>query len=192
MKQGYKYTWTEMEILKQNWLKLAKEFNGTYKTIHSESFGNFDDPILNKFDLRIPHESGEIFLLTTEFKPLKVSFSFPSKLNTDFLIYPEDFTDKIGKFFGLKEIEIDDYRFDSKYLIKGSNEKLIKLILTKPLKEYLLNNHVSNFKLQTEKQESVLELNIVINELKYDEMNKLIELFKETIELIKSNLPNNA
>ncbi len=184
MKLGYKYTWTEMEILKQNWGLLAKEYGGTYKTINSVS-----DPILKKFDLRIPFENEQITLLTTVFKPLKVSYTFPLKCNADFLIYPEDYTDTIRKFFGLQEIEIEDSLFDNRFLIKGINKDFIKLILTKDLKEYLLNNDVANFKLESNDQKSILELNIVINELKYDEMHRIIELFKETIHKIKKNLP---
>ena len=185
MKQGYKYSWTEMGILKQNWNKIAEEYKGKYKTIGAQSFGNLSDPVLRKFELKIPFSGGQIVLLTTELKPLKIRFEFRDEAGNEFLIYPEDFTDKTGKLFGLKELEIGDSEFDRKFFIKGDNKKFIKQILTPDLKKYLIDNYVANFKLERVKGLKSVELNIVINELKYSEMVLLIKLFQKCIMTIK-------
>jgi len=65
-----------MEFLTQNWLGIAKELNGKYKTINAESLENHSDPFLRKFDLKIPYSGSEIELFTTEFNPLKIKYNF--------------------------------------------------------------------------------------------------------------------
>jgi len=185
MKSGYKYSWTEMKILSQNWKKFAEVNGGKSHTKNVKSFGNFDDPKLRKFELRIPHNKGEIVFNTDEFRPLKISFEFKKITKDEFLIYPEDFTDKIGKFFGIKEFEIGDDKFDPKFMIRGNNKELIIRILNDRIKKYLLNNYISNFKLFSQNSKSIIELNIVINELDYNEMQDILDVFKELVTIVE-------
>lgn len=187
MKQGYKFSWTEMRILEQNWEKFSEDNGGKASSKNIRSFGNFDDPLLRKFELKIPFNEGDIVFKTDEFRPLKIYFNLKKPTKNEFLIYPEDFTDKIGKLFGLKEIEIEDEHFDPKFIIQGNNKDLIKEVLSNRLKMYLLNNHVANFKLFTEKNQSQIELNIVINELDYKEMDEALVLFKEVVTTVAKN-----
>ncbi len=183
MKNGYKYSWTEIDLLKQNWKKIAQEYNGTYKTFGTNTASK-ESSVLQRFELRIPFSDGEITFDTDEFKPLKIGFVFKNKLKTKFLIYPEDFVDKIGKLLGFKEFEIGDLEFDKNFFIKGDSFELINKILTSELKEYLINNYVVNLKLENESDSTKLELNIVVNELKYNNMKKLIELFQNCVMTI--------
>lgn len=185
MKQGYKYSWSEMEILSANWRKFAKDNFGKSRTIGAKSFGNWSDPILRKFELRIPFSHNEIVFATSEFKPLKMTYQFSKKTNTEFLIYPEDFTDKIAKLFGSKEIEIGNEKFDQSFFIKGNNEKFMCQLLNTKMQEFLLNNYISNFKLSQVNKVDVIELNIVINELELSEMTKVLNFFKSCIKLIE-------
>lgn len=194
MKQGYKYSWSEMELLSENWRKFAKNHSGKSKTIGAHSFGNWSDPILRKFELRIPFLKGEIVFATSEFKPLKMTYKFSKRTNIEFLIYPEDFTDKIAKFLGAKEIEIGHEKFDESYFIKGSNEEFMHKLLDSQLREFLLENYISNFKLTQANKIDVIELNIVINELELDEMTKVLNLFKNCIMIIEGEItsPNKS
>jgi hypothetical protein len=94
--------------------------------------------------------------------------------------------DRISKLFGNKEIVTGDKLFDDKYFIKGNNELLLKSILTSSLRNYLLENSVSNFKLEKVDDLEVLELNIMINELEYSSMNRVLNLFKNAINVVQA------
>ncbi|WP_321515647.1 hypothetical protein [Marinifilum fragile] len=186
MKQGYKYSWSEMVVLSANWKKFAKENEGKSWTIGTHSFANFDAPVIRKFELDIPYKNRIIQFLTTEFKPLKIQYTFKKRIDFEFIIYPEDFTDRLFKIFGSKEIEIAVKEFDDQFMIIGNDELRINKLLKPELRRYLIDNYVANFKLESGKQNSILELNIVINELDFSEMSLVLELFKNCIDCIES------
>lgn len=75
-----------------------------------------------------------------------------------------------------------------KYFIKGNDELLVKSVLSSSLRNYLLENNISNFKLENTDGCEKLELNLVINELDYSTMNRMLDLFKEPIPIIQSTL----
>ncbi len=177
---SYKYSWTEIEVLKQNWKNIAVEFNGSFKTIKNQSFDTAD-PYIRSFDLKIPFIEGKICINTSEFRPLKLCYNFSEKIPGEFIIYPEDFMDKIAKFLGAKELETGNKEFDNKFFIKGNDKKLIESILTKKHQEYLINNQIINLKLEKNKNHTKLELNIVINELEYSNMKSAIDLFRNVL-----------
>ncbi|MEX1376423.1 MAG: hypothetical protein AB1Z23_03005 [Eubacteriales bacterium] len=56
---------------------------------------------------------------------------FINKEEFAFKIYKEGFFAKIGKFFGMEDIEIGDEMVDKKLIIKSENEFLIKDLLAK-------------------------------------------------------------
>jgi hypothetical protein len=180
MKLGYKFSWSEIDLLMDNWQKLAEDNQGQSKTIV------IGDGTYRRFELKIPFSDGEIMFITDEHKPLKIKYSFSKRLGFEFLIYPEDFMDRISKLFGNKEIVTGDKLFDDKYFIKGNNELLLKSILTSSLRNYLLENSVSNFKLEKVDDLEVLELNIMINELEYSSMNRVLNLFKNAINVVQA------
>lgn len=185
MKLGYKYTWTEISELNENWTSLANEYNGNFKKINVQSFANLNDPQLKKFELSIPFLNNHIIFITTEFKPLKISFLFEKMLRYNFLIFPEDFTDKIGKIFGLKDIEVGDLEFDKKFIIKSNNANQVKKMLTFETRRFLIENDVANFKLENIGDKSILELNIALNELDKAKMKSAIVFFKTVLQIIK-------
>jgi len=184
-KSIYKFSWNEIDILSQRWKQLADENKGEFKVIKVNEFGHVNDSTIRKFRLTIPFLNGKIILLTTEFKPLKVSYSFNTVNFNEFLIYPEDFTDRIGKLFGLKEIEIGDNEFDRNFIIKCDNDEFIKKLLTKELKRFMLENDISNFKLEKIEHDSILEMNIAINELDTHKVMEVLKAFKEFINRIQ-------
>jgi len=188
MNLGYKYSWTDLKILSQNWKIFSENNGGSSKTNKTYSFGNRSDKLFQKFEVKIPIQNGDIVFTTNEFNPLKIRFNFKENIKYKFLIYPEDFTDKIGKLFGMTDFEIGEDKFDRKFVIQGNSMQLIDKILNSKLRNFLLNNYVANFKLDLFKNKSFVELNISINELDYNEMEVILILFKEIIKtLIKNN-----
>jgi len=177
---NYKFSRSEIELLKQVWNALADNHSGKFRSIRVESYKKTADPI-RRFELIIPFETREILFLTSERKPLKVKFEFSKDIENEFLIYPEDYTDKIAKLFGLKEFETGIRNFDKRFFIKTNDKALIMNILTEEFRNYLLNNHIANFKLETIDEKSVLEFNLLINELDISEMEKLLMIFKKCV-----------
>jgi hypothetical protein len=125
-------------------------------------------------------------LYAIDCKPLKIGYIFKTKADLEFNFYPEDFSQKVGKLFGLKEHEIGDKEFDDRYIIKGNKKEFIQKILTDDLKQLMLNNYIPGFKLEKQHGVICLELNIVINELDYSQLKLVIELLKKVILAIKA------
>jgi len=184
MALGYKYSWSDMINLIESWKDIARENSGEFKVVNVHSFANNDDPFLRRFEITIPFLDGQIFIITTEFKPLKICYTFNKVIADEFLIYEEDYADKIGKLFGATDIETGDVDFDKKFMIKCDDDGLLKKVLTFDLKKFLLENYVANFKLENANESSTLELNVAIIELDKTKMNDVIRLFKESVEII--------
>jgi hypothetical protein len=180
MKLGFKYTDSQIALLIDNWDKIANENGGKRKAFYTSC-----DNTYLKFELAIPCSGSIIQFATDEFKPLKIKYIFNKSFDFEFLIYPEDFTDKVSKFFGFKEIEIGDPIFDDKFFIRSNHKELLIKLLTTDIKTFLTENFISNFKLEKNENTSVLELNLVINELDYLEMNNTLNFIKNIIETIE-------
>jgi hypothetical protein len=180
MKRGFKYTDSQIALLIDNWDKIANENGGKRKAFYTSC-----DNTYLKFELAIPCSGSIIQFATDEFKPLKIKYIFNKSFDFEFLIYPEDFTDKVSKFFGFKEIEIGDPIFDDKFFIRSNHKELLIKLLTTDIKTFLTENFISNFKLEKNENTSVLELNLVINELDYLEMNNTLNFIKNIIETIE-------
>ena len=176
-----KFSWSEIAVLEKNWRNFAEENFGEYKTINVSSYTN--ESGLFKFEMKIPFSNGQISFLTTEFKPLKISYLFDKFNPNEFIIYPEDFTDRIGKLFGLKEIETGDTEFDRKFIIKSNNEIFLRAILSFEIKKFLTDNFIANFKLEKTDSSSTLEMNAAINELEMTSIKNILKLFKECITI---------
>jgi len=189
MRLGFKYSWSEMAILQENWGKIAKQLEGTFKTINVRSTANISDSTIRKFKLTIPVEGDQITILSTEFNPLKLSCTFNFNSDNEFLIYPEDFTDKISKLFGYKEVQLDDSEFDKAFMIRSKNKEFIKKLLPIRMRKFLLENYVTNFKYENLKSNSALELNVTIDELDNNKMLQAINIFTDCVLIIRNNLP---
>jgi hypothetical protein len=74
-------------------------------------------------------------------KNFKLEISFKNHDVFMFKVLPETAGDKIKKVFGrLKEIEVGQSDFDDMFLVRGSDEKKIKNLFSKPLvREFMLN-----------------------------------------------------
>jgi hypothetical protein len=61
-------------------------------------------------------------------------------------ITPEGFFSKIGKAFGMQDMQLGDLEFDSKYIIKSDNETALLNLLTPNLKRLIVEMHEYKFK----------------------------------------------
>jgi len=188
MRLGFKYSWSEMAILQDNWENLARQLDGTFSTLKVRSVANTSDST-RKFKLTIPTDGDQITILSTEFNPLKLNCTFNFNSDNEFLIYPEDFTDKISKFFGYKEIQLDDPEFDKAFMIRSKNLEFVRKLLSIRMRRFLLENYVTNFKYENQKNNSILELNVTIDELDNNKMLQAINIFNECTLILKYNLP---
>ncbi|PLX17609.1 MAG: hypothetical protein C0599_13410 [Salinivirgaceae bacterium] len=186
MKQIIKYSSEEIEKVRQNWENLAAEFKGEFCVADTDPNGELTLAEQRKYELRIPFTNEELCLYAVGYNPLKIGYIIRGKQEIEFNLYPEDFSKKVGKLFGLKEHEIGDEEFDNRFIIKGNTKEFILKMLSDDLKSFLLQNYVPVFKLERNHGISNLELNIVINEVKYDQLKTLIELMKKVILTIKA------
>jgi len=107
--ENCKYSWTEIDTLRNIWKTFADKNAGEFKIFVTKTN-------LRRFEILFPFSDNQIKFITTEFKPLKIYYTFKKSLIDEFLIYYEDFTDKIMKFFGSKKFLIDDLTFDKKFI----------------------------------------------------------------------------
>jgi hypothetical protein len=185
MKQIIKYSADEMKQVYLNWENLAKEYNGEFNLVNASTVEELADPEQRKFEFKTLFTNEELCIYAIGFTPLKIGYVFRMKKDLEFNLYPEDFTKKVGKLFGLKEHEIGDPLFDDRFIIKGNNKEFIIKMLNEGLKKFLTDNYVPVFKLERNHGALHLELNVAINELDYSQLKLLIELFKKVILTIK-------
>jgi len=142
--------------------------------------------------INIPYKIGEIYFIISEASPMKIEFEFRINLKLEFLIYHEDWMDKIGKLFGLTEFEIGIKEFDEKFIIKGSNKRFVSEIFDKRTREFLLNNDsLSNCKLETNTGKSKLILNASFNESNLTKFENTIDFIKIMVDNIIGYYENN-
>lgn len=57
----------------------------------------------------------------------------------EFRMYEENILSPLSKKIGLQDIEIGDPKFDAKYMLKGNNERKVKILLSSQhIKDYML------------------------------------------------------
>ncbi len=174
-----------MSLSLNEYLKnFAKERNGTLKVKKTASgiggMNSWRVTILN-----LPYKNGEIHFIISQVSPMKIHYIFNSNLKLYFLIYNEDWMDKIGKLLGLKEHQIGITNFDNKYIIKGTNKTFVSQILDKPIREFILKNDgFSNLIFDSKANNSKLELNAPFNESNTTKMKEAYEFVQHMVDNI--------
>lgn len=172
----------------QDWDDFAKKHNGTLKvtkTGMSPLGGGMS--VWQRVYLSIPYHDSNIVFFTGEAAQMRIYYDFKRDIGLNFLIYKEDYLDKIGKRFNLiNEIEINDSEFDKLFFIKSNDECLVKKVLCKSIKEFLVKNnkYLANFKLDKEKNTTVLYLNAPFDENNLTHMEDVLSFMKKTIDII--------
>ncbi len=161
------------------WAEFAAETNGSFKILHTVSQD------LQKFNLKIPFNDTVIEFAESDTHPLKISCGLKSEKEVCFSISIEDAIEKVLKFFGQQDIQINDPVFDEKYLIKGSDVELTKEILNyKNVKSLILKTNVFSVVCKYNKKDEKLEIHCMagrsVNSKEY--MNDLLCLMTSVIE----------
>lgn len=126
---------------RETWTSFAKDFGAEH---FAKGFGNqfdfYDQVVYYHKGLKIVMEyrkkenNGGTYI----YAPFSASKGF------DFFIYPDNFIEEIGKFFGMQDIETGDSKLDDKVIIKSSNEKNVKLFLANAKLRELISTLFSN------------------------------------------------
>lgn len=122
---------------KEAWKSLAQETNGQY----SES------KVFKVPNVEIYHKNFKFILDTYTVSTGQSTITY-TRLRTVFInkplftfkIYNQGFFSKVGKAFGMQDVEIGDTKIDDKFIIKSNDGFMIKSLLLKDsIKEKLLN-----------------------------------------------------
>jgi hypothetical protein len=96
--------------------------------------GLTDDVELTIFDLTYTVGSGKN---SSTYRQTIVRFASPRLRLPEFVVSPEGFFHKIGKLFGVKDINFDeDPQFSSAFLLQGPNEAAIRQIFGSAVREW--------------------------------------------------------
>ena len=159
------------------WKDLANDFDGVFNVKHTVSKD------LETLTLKIPYKQYLVEFTESDTHPLKVNCKLNVNYKFDFFISYEDKLEKLLKFLGNQDIQVDDKVFDEKYLIQGGNPDLIKKVLMiDRIKIILLSNNVFSYNCIYEK-ETVLLTSLVSRTINSKAgLSELFELFCLTID----------
>ncbi len=105
------------------WREISEKYQGEFSIIRTK------DNVLEILKLVILHKGIHIELTESDTRPLKLSFDVEFQKQFEFNIYQEDFTDKITKFFGKKELQLKDIEFNNRYFLSSNYDFLFKEFL---------------------------------------------------------------
>jgi len=180
----------------QDWQEFAKKHNGTLKSTKTGfSPVGFGMSVWKRIYLNIPYHRSDIVFFTGEAAQMKIYYNFKKDIRLNFLIYPEDYFDKIGKCLNLlNDITIHKTDFDNSFFIKSNNDIFIRKILSHEVMDFLLKNKIflANVKLENEKNTTVLELNAPFDERNLTHMEDVLSFFKKTIDNIEEYIKNQT
>ena len=172
------------------WEQFAKTNNGELRITKTGNvpLGN-GMSVWHRVYLQIPFFNSEIVFFTGEAAPMKVYFDFKKDLKMDFLIYKEDFIDRVGTYFNLiEEVKVNDLQFDRSFFIKTSDQSFVLNVFNRSIMDFLLRNkkYLGSFKLDNGNNSSILEYNAIFDENDIISMQEVLDFFKEIISLIIS------
>ncbi len=109
-----------------------------------------------------------------------------------FTVYRKSLFSGLGKLFGMEDIEIGDPQFDEKFIIKGTDDSLVRQLLSNPkVRELMAQQPDINFSVKDDEgwfgpkfPEGVDELHFVATGIIKDleRLRLLYELFAETLD----------
>ena len=179
---------TVISFFIEEWKQFAEKHQGVvevYKTgVNPVGFGL---SVWGNLSMTIPYRDSNIVFKTSEASSVKIFYDFQKDLQLNFLIYPEDYMDKIGKIFNLKkEIKVNDAQFDKQFFIQSDNEQLVESLLCEEIKSFLIENlaRIANYKLDLKEDSSVLEYNAPFDESNIPLMEQILSFMKKTVDHI--------
>ena len=196
-REGSRFSLEELNLVISNWEKIAYEFGGKFKLLATKNDNrnlvyqainpnNIDhiETVSYSIEVKIPFQGKNILITTSEYVTTKFSFETP-KNDFSFSISNEDYIDKIGKFFGSKETQIEQPDFDKKYLLDTNESNKLKDFLDFKIRTWLENLSIAYFDLNTIKSRDSLTLFFVFDEFSIEKIREQIEMFKYCITRLK-------
>ena len=187
---------TVINFFLQDWQAFAKKHNGSLKSTKTGfSPVGFGMSVWKRVYLSIPYSRSEIVFFTGEEAQMKIYYNFNKDIRLNFLIYQEDYMDKIGKYFNLlSDITIHEAEFDNAFFIKSNDEQFVKRVLSREVMDFLLKNrrYLANFKLENVKNSTVLELNSPFDEKDLIHMEEVVSFLKRVVDNIEAYLKNKC
>ncbi len=84
-------------------------------------------------------------------KGTTVAVTFKPVSDFGLVVHAEKLSDQVGKVFGMQDVQVNDAEFDSKFLIQGTNESIIKkLFADARLRESLLLQPPTELRIETD------------------------------------------
>lgn len=175
----------------RNWEQIAKKYNGKFeirKRVYSdrdvlEQLTNYQrkDVLYNClffFDIYIPHKQNQIKIATSEIKTPIFSYEYKGLKQFNFSIRNEDFMDKISKYFGQNDVEIDNKKFDSNFYIETNEPEVTKKFLDSKITNWLEETSIAYFDFNSTKSKNTLTLFCSINEMDITKIEETVNMFK--------------
>lgn len=123
---------------------------------------------------------------------LRIQCEIPNQSDFRFRLTPESWVEKIGKLFGLQDIQIHDFTFDKKHLIKSNDpDKITRILNSESLKIGLSQVPLIRLELTENKclfDEKATEGNVLLyfaSELKVKKVSELNEHFELFLKILK-------
>lgn len=191
-----RFSTDELNKVINNWELVATEHNGSLKikktivdlrplviqAVNKENI-NHIETLIYHLDIIIPFKGNQIRISSSETRPPVIEYLLKSNTYS-FSIKNEDFLDKFSKLFGLKELEVEDSDFDKKYLLETNDEIFLRKFLDFKIREWLKENKIAYFDLNTETAKNKLGIYYFFDELDVETIKHQIEMFKYCIDRI--------
>lgn len=174
---------------KEMWTKLSEAVNGRYV---AGGWGRGDKVQVehNDWTLTLDTYAVSTGKVTIVFTRMRAPFRNPGGFR--FLVYRKSIFSGIGKFFGMQDIEVNDPPFDDDFIVQGTDENKVKLLLASPkIRELIAAQKDVNFGVKddegwfgTKFPEGVDELHFAVAGIikDVDRLKLLYDLFAETLD----------
>jgi hypothetical protein len=171
------------------WEEFARKHNGKYQY----DYRDFVKVNYKEFEINLDQHMHYINAGSGyEMYVLRIQCEFPNLSDFRFRLTPESWVEKIGKLFGLQDIQIHDFRFDKKHLIKSNDpDKITRILNSESLKIGLSQVPLIRLELTDNKclfDEKAAEGNVLLyfaSELKVKKVSELNEHFDLFLKILK-------
>lgn len=174
---------------KEMWTKLSEAVNGRYV---AGSFWKGDKVQVDHNDWTLTLDTYAVSTgkVTIVFTRMRAPFRNPGGFR--FLVYRKSIFSGLGKFFGMQDIEVNDPPFDDDFIVQGTDEFKVKLLLSAPKIRALIAVHKDiSFGVKDDEgwfgtrfPEGVDELHFAVAGVikDVDRLKGLFDLFAETLD----------
>lgn len=197
-REDSRFTTKELNIVADNWEKVANEFNGNILLkkvlidnrsllVQTTKLNGILDcvNILCKFEIRIPFDKSEILVKTSETMPPTFEYVCPRSAFS-FSISNEDIIEKFIKLFGHKELQVDVPAFDKKFLLETNHDRKFKQFLDDKVRSWLEGVSLSYFDLNTPKSQGKLSIFLNFDEFSLEIIKEQVMMFQYCIKKLKN------